>query len=155
MRRRGSRFIAFRICSSRLSRNLARSVERALIEFGRLSGAWGPEVALSPDYASLSARFIRGYSPLAPPGPRPASCNLDPPNRTCFVLRRASTQLALVHFRGSRRSSNFFCFCAYSLHPPRRLVADKRVDAMPMSHDRPLDFEQLVDEHQSMVFSLA
>jgi RNA polymerase sigma-70 factor (ECF subfamily) len=24
-----------------------------------------------------------------------------------------------------------------------------------MSHDRPLDFEQLVDEHQSMVFSLA
>jgi RNA polymerase sigma-70 factor, ECF subfamily len=26
---------------------------------------------------------------------------------------------------------------------------------MPMSHDRPLDFEQLVDEHQSMVFSLA
>jgi RNA polymerase sigma-70 factor (ECF subfamily) len=35
------------------------------------------------------------------------------------------------------------------------IFADKRVEAKPMAHDWQPDFEQLVDEHQSMVFSLA
>jgi RNA polymerase sigma-70 factor (ECF subfamily) len=60
---------------------------------------------------------------------------------------------------------NFFLPLAYSLHPRPRIPADKRVDARIMApeaqSDRQMDFEQLpsfeqlVDEHQSMVFSLA
>ena len=42
-----------------------------------------------------------------------------------------------------------------SLHPERGFLADKRVEAKPMAHEWQPDFEQLVDEHQSMVFSLA
>jgi hypothetical protein len=38
---------------------------------------------------------------------------------------------------------------------PARGFADKRVEAKLMAHDWQPDFEQLVDEHQSMVFSLA
>ena len=50
---------------------------------------------------------------------------------------------------------NFFLPIAYSLHPRDRIPADKRVEATHMAHDWQPDFEQLVDEHQSMVFSLA
>ena len=51
--------------------------------------------------------------------------------------------------------SNFFLQRAYLLHPPARSRADKRVEASTMAHDWQPDFEQIVDEHQSMVFSLA
>jgi len=50
---------------------------------------------------------------------------------------------------------NFSCPIAYSLHPRARMFADKTVAAKLMAHDWQPDFEQLVDEHQSMVFSLA
>jgi RNA polymerase sigma-70 factor, ECF subfamily len=50
---------------------------------------------------------------------------------------------------------NFFLPIAYSLHPRARIPADMRVEAKPMAHDWQPDFEQLVDQHQSMVFSLA
>jgi RNA polymerase sigma-70 factor, ECF subfamily len=50
---------------------------------------------------------------------------------------------------------NFFLPIAYSLHPRAGISADKRVDARQMAHDWQLDFEQLVDAHQSMVFSIA
>jgi len=42
-----------------------------------------------------------------------------------------------------------------SLHPEPRRLADKKVEAIPMAPDWQPDFEQLVDEHQSMVYSLA
>jgi len=54
---------------------------------------------------------------------------------------------------------NFFLARAYSLHPHARIPADKRVAARDMAHeaqpDWQPDFEQLVDQRQSMVFSLA
>jgi hypothetical protein len=52
-------------------------------------------------------------------------------------------------------ASNFSRPIAYSLHPRAPIPADKRVEAKPMARDWQPDFEQLVDEHQSMVFSLA
>lgn len=42
-----------------------------------------------------------------------------------------------------------------TLHPDPRTPADKKVEAQLMARDWQPDFEQLVDEHQSMVFSLA
>src|ERR1700690_3825439 len=51
--------------------------------------------------------------------------------------------------------TNFFRPVAYSLHPCAGNIADKRVAAKLMAHGWQADFEQLVDEHQSMVFSLA
>jgi RNA polymerase sigma-70 factor (ECF subfamily) len=42
-----------------------------------------------------------------------------------------------------------------SLHPDPHLPADKKVEAIPMASDWQPEFEQLVDEHQSMVYSLA
>jgi len=60
---------------------------------------------------------------------------------------------------------NFFRPIAYSLHPRARISADKRVDEREMAPEAEPDrqpdfeqlpgFEQLVDTHQSMVFSLA
>src|ERR1700690_2325427 len=51
--------------------------------------------------------------------------------------------------------TNFFRPVAYSLHPCAGNIADKRVAAKLMAHGWQADFEQIVDEHQSMVFSLA
>lgn len=42
-----------------------------------------------------------------------------------------------------------------SLHPHPPTHADKKVEAQPMAGDWQPDFEQLIDEHQSMVYSLA
>jgi RNA polymerase sigma-70 factor (ECF subfamily) len=41
------------------------------------------------------------------------------------------------------------------LHPDSHARADKKVEAQLMARDWQPDFEQLIDEHQSMVFSLA
>jgi hypothetical protein len=76
-------------------------------------------------------------------------------SRSCGAEANLSTigQLAFA--------PNFFSPIAYSLHPRARIPADKRVDARLMAHDWQTNFEQLpefeklVDEHQSMVFSLA
>ena len=63
----------------------------------------------------------------------------------------------MCHFTRDNAKNSFELFsldrvtlCIPAPHP-----ADKRVEAKPMAHDWQPDFEQLVDEHQSMVFSLA
>jgi RNA polymerase sigma-70 factor, ECF subfamily len=64
----------------------------------------------------------------------------------------------LVVFPFSPRFSrylNFLSSKAYLLHPEPHSPADKRVEAKPMAEKWHPDFERLVDEHQSMVFSLA
>ncbi len=50
---------------------------------------------------------------------------------------------------------NFLSSKTYLLHPEPRSSADKKVEAKPMAEKWHPDFERLVDEHQSMVFSLA
>jgi len=50
---------------------------------------------------------------------------------------------------------NFLSSNTYLLHPKPRSPADKKVEAKPMAEKWHPDFERLVDEHQSMVFSLA
>jgi RNA polymerase sigma-70 factor (ECF subfamily) len=42
-----------------------------------------------------------------------------------------------------------------SLHPGSHFSADRKVEAILMARDWQPEFEQLVDEHQSMVYSLA
>jgi len=56
---------------------------------------------------------------------------------------------------GFSRYLNFLSSKAYLLHPEPHSPADKRVEAKPMAEKWHPDFERLVDEHQSMVFSLA
>ncbi len=58
--------------------------------------------------------------------------------------------------RLSGRVLNLFSVWSVTLCiPSAAFRADKRVAARDMAHDWQPDFEQLVDEHQSMVFSLA
>jgi RNA polymerase sigma-70 factor, ECF subfamily len=52
-------------------------------------------------------------------------------------------------------SELFSAIARKSLHPDPHRFADKKVEAQLMARDWQPDFEQLVDEHQSMVYSLA
>jgi RNA polymerase sigma-70 factor, ECF subfamily len=67
----------------------------------------------------------------------------------------SSNALAWSAFGNVPGGMNFLWFETYLLHPEPHSPADKRVEAKPMAEKWHPDFERLVDEHQSMVFSVA